>query len=792
MAEPPPLVIIGAGPAGLAAAARAARVGMPHLLLEAGAEIADTQRRYPKGKLVMAEPAALPLRSSIGFAADTREAVLQRWREELAASGATLRTGAKVSQVSGQLGDFRVALAGGETLPAERVVVAIGRQGAIRRLDVPGDDLPGVRYQLDDPAEFAGETIVVVGGGDSAVENALALAPHNRVVLVNPHDEFINCGDANLRRLREALSVEGLEALTRSRVTAVEQAAGGGLTVVLSSAQGELRLACRRVIARIGNLPARRTLEMLGIHLPGAPSGTLPRLSAHFESEIPGLYIIGALAGNPLIKQALNQGYEVIEHIRGAPVAPADEDLLWRKLAAIPGVDSVTAAVERLRARQPMFESLNHLQLRDLLRDSEIRLPSPGEVLFRRNDFGNSFFSIMDGEVDIHVEYADGNRTRVPLSAGGCFGELGLLSGRRRSGTAIAGSGCVLVETPQRAMLKLLDGAPEVQRRVDAVALRRALANCFGTALPEAQIDLLVDGARECRYAAGELLFREGDAADGLYLIRRGSVTISRQVDGRDVVVAYVAAGNYVGEMALVSGQARSATVRAAAPTEAVLLAASHFHAVMANNPDARRDIARRYLEALRSASAGADSRNGKLVEFLVARGGGEATDMMLIDQQRCIRCDNCERACAAVHDGTSRLDRRAGQTFGNIHVPTSCRHCEHPHCMKDCPPDAIRRSPQGEIFIADSCIGCGNCQSHCPYGVIQLAVPGRHRRASVFDIILGRTPALEPTGGGMKAVKCDMCRGIVGEAACVRECPTGAARRVTPEEFHALAGDER
>src|SRR5689334_9079865 len=68
--------------------------------------------------------------------------------------------------------------------------------------------------------------------------------------------------------------------------------------------------------------------------------------------------------------------------------------------------------------------------------------------------------------------------------------------------------------------------------------------------------------------------------------------------------------------------------------------------------------------------------------------------------------------------------------SLAQLHVPTSCRHCEHPHCMKDCPPDAIHRSAEGEVFIADTCIGCGNCERNCPYGVIQLAAvdPGGQR----------------------------------------------------------------
>jgi Fe-S-cluster-containing hydrogenase component 2 len=156
------------------------------------------------------------------------------------------------------------------------------------------------------------------------------------------------------------------------------------------------------------------------------------------------------------------------------------------------------------------------------------------------------------------------------------------------------------------------------------------------------------------------------------------------------------------------------------------------------------------------------------------------------------VRCNNCEKACADTHDGNSRLNREAGPTFAQLHVPTSCRHCEHPHCMKDCPPDAIHRSAEGEVFIADTCIGCGNCERNCPYGVIQLAaVDPDRRRPSLWSWLLagvgpepGREPKVKAKDVAKKAVKCDMCKGLAGGAACVRACPTGAAIRVSPEQF--------
>jgi len=116
---------------------------------------------------------------------------------------------------------------------------------------------------------------------------------------------------------------------------------------------------------------------------------------------------------------------------------------------------------------------------------------------------------------------------------------------------------------------------------------------------------------------------------------------------------------------------------------------------------------------------------------------------------------------------------------------------------MKDCPPDAIHRNPNGEVYIQDSCIGCGNCQRNCPYGVIQMAPAAKFRlRPSLWSWLLlgigtepGRETKKVSKDQAKKAVKCDMCKDLSGGPACVRACPTGAAIRVSPEAFLEYTG---
>jgi CRP-like cAMP-binding protein/thioredoxin reductase/Fe-S-cluster-containing hydrogenase component 2 len=785
------ICIIGAGPAGLSAAAHCAELGIPYVLLEAADQASNTIYKYQKGKHVMAEPQILPLRSPLSFAAGKRETVLDTWNAEIAKLRVDIRYGAEVVGIAGEDKAFEIRTKSGETFYAGKVILAIGLQGNLRPLGVSGEDLPRVQYQLDDPQAFDGETIVVVGAGDAAIENAVALAEQNQVILINRNEEFARCKEGNLTLVLNAIKEGKIECRYGTTAMKVEDAGGDvPLRFKVKTPDGPDVIECHRVIARLGGIPPRKLVEGFGVKFPNADPNAVPRLTDRYESNVKGLYVIGALGGYPLIKQAMNQGYEAVEFALGKSVAPADEPLLAQKFAAFARGKSVAEVLDFVHESVPLLEGLNRLQLREFMLESDLIAPREGEIIFKKNDYTNSFYMVAGGEA--LIEAAGGNVIR--MGAGEFFGELGLVSGRRRSSTVRAGRDCVLVEAPRRAMLKLIAQVESVRKTVDETFMKRAVRAYVAPMLPDAELEELVtDGVQVRRCAGGEVLFKEGDPADGLYLIRRGSVMVSRAIAGREVVLSYLSAGNYVGEMALLTETPRTATVKAAVTTEVVVLNSETFKRVLARNPKWREEMEARFLDRMRvNAAMEAQPDPGNIIAFLLQQGMGEATDVLLIDESLCIRCNHCEKACADVHDGTSRLDREAGPTFAQIHVPTSCRHCEHPHCMKDCPPDAIHRSANGEVFINDSCIGCGNCERNCPYGVIQMAPVDPERKApsllSWLILGMGPEPGLEPRRQSKdipkKAVKCDMCKDLPGGAACVRACPTGAALRVSPETF--------
>ncbi len=835
------IAIVGSGPAGLSAAAHAAKLGLSHVLLEAKPHLSDTIYKYQKGKHVMAEPGFLDLRSPLRFEAGTRESILQSFDEEVAALGVNVQFGAVVSGIQGQKGAFLLTLDSTEIIEAEHVVLSIGVQGNLRTLGVPGDGLPQVQYQLDDPAAYGGETIIVVGAGDAAIENALALADHdNQVILLNRNEEFSRCKEGNLSAVQAAISagklacrystsidhidpveikVQEIDMNRTMMVSVVDLSRRQGakarqpsLRVTLNTAAGEEVVVCHRIIGRLGAIAPRKLVESFGVRFTGNEASALPALSPTYESNVPGLYVVGALGGYPLIKQAMNQGYEALEALCGRVVVPADQPLMEQKFAALiasrSNLSTVDSVLKRVSGSAVWLNGLSPLQLREFMLESDICLPKNGEVVFLRNDYTNSFFSILEGSVQIAQD--DPNAPSIELKAGAFFGELGLISGRRRSATVVAGASCVLIETPRRAMLKLLASSESVRRELDLVALRRAVRKYVAASVSEEQLTELLEGAKIRQYKTGDALFLEGDKSDGLYLIRKGSVMVSRNLGGREVVLSYVSAGNYVGEMALLMDAPRSATVRAAVPSEAIVLLSSKVTELLAANTGMRQQLDVRYLSRLQANQVmKGDEQSGNLISFLLQQGVGEATDVLLIDESLCIRCDNCERACADTHSGSSRLDREAGPTYANLHVPTSCRHCEHPHCMKDCPPDAIKRSAGGEVYISDTCIGCGNCEKNCPYGVIQM-VPAAPKKGidslwAWLFLGLGKEPGAgqptseygaqnadgSPKSAIKKAAKCDMCRDLSSGPACVRACPTGAALRISPEKFLDYVGSK-
>ncbi|MGD9584239.1 MAG: cyclic nucleotide-binding domain-containing protein [Lysobacterales bacterium] len=860
------IAIVGSGPAGLSAAARAAGydaraaegAAPTHILLEAFGTFAKTIHRYQKGKFVMDEPGFLDLRSPLRFRSGQRETILDNWQKDIGAARINVRYGAEVLGISGQRGDFVLRLGNGDAVRARHVVLAIGTEGNPQKLGVPGEDDGLVQYQLDDPEEYRNETIMVVGAGDSAIENALGLARQNQVLIINRRDEFSRAKEGNLNAILAAINNKAVDLHCHyaSSIKAIEPRADDGLAVVQLATPGGIKpIRCHRVIARLGGVPPRRFVESCGVKFPSERRDALPELSPRYESNVPGLFIVGSLAGYPLIKQAMNQGQDVVDSIHGVAVEPVDHALLALQFAALPYAAGVEEILALYQSRIPMFRRMNALAFRELVIESRVLIgvqgddalaeaqakldaaiaarrkvqlgrqqerlaalrqdgqtpdaadlappPEPtatvlhraGDTLFKNGDYSNTFYTIVEGTVSIRS--ADGSKT-FELGPGQFFGEMSLISGRPRRGSASIGAETILIETPRRFMLKLMNSNDEVRAGIDWVFVVRALQQHFAPALPMSELREIAQRVGVHAFAAGENLYQEGDSGDCLHLIRSGTVALFRQSAGGRVAVGHLHSGQIAGQLALMGDPLRRETACAAVPVETISLRSAEFLALLKKDPGRVNSLRATTTRQLQQVSLlAAQPEAGHVVSFLMREGLGEATNAIIIDQTLCVGCDHCETACAETHGGRSRLDRGSGASYAAVRVPISCRHCEHPHCMKDCPVDAIHRAVSGAVFIDQSCIGCGNCESNCPYSAIRMEYDAP-AKPGLWSWLLfgagagpGEDQAAHPDASakakGKKAVKCDACMDLPGGPACVRACPTGAAVRIGPERFNEL-----
>jgi Fe-S-cluster-containing hydrogenase component 2/thioredoxin reductase len=840
------LAIIGAGPAGLSAAARAAeidrraqRAAPSYVLLEGSPRVAKTIQRYQKGKHVMAEPGFLELRSDMRFAAGSREGILDAWTQDAQRLSVNVRYNAEVKKVTGQKGNFTVQLADGQTLRAASMVLAIGLEGNPRRMGVPGEQLDEIQYQVDDPKEYRDETILVFGAGDAAIENALALSEQNDVWIINRGKEFSRAKDGNLNAVLAAISdrQRRLSCYYETKPKNIARGADGAppLLVTLETPAGPKPIACHRVVARLGADPPRAFVESIGIKFPGPQRDAIPALSRRYETNVPGVFIVGSLAGYPLIKQAMNQGYDVAEYVYGNDIKPADYPLLEWQLCGLPFEREADELLERFKSIVPMFRELNALAFRELIIESEVIVAYPdgpeyeearrrvealrqkiadrpgrprvtrvireGDSIYQPGDFGTSFFTIASGEATLQTEGPTPVTTQLKL--GEFFGEMSLLSGRPRTERVTAGPGCILMETPRRTMVKLMNSNEEVRSGIDWIFVVRELQRHFAPRASARDLREIAGLVAVRRFKAGETIFKEGDPGESLFIVRSGSVTLSRRRNGQDLLVAQVPGGALVGEMSLMGDSQRRESARAAVAAELIEVRRAEF-LQLSKRSDAPLELLKREASehVVESARMEVRPEASSIMNFLMSQGLGEATNVLVINEGLCIGCDNCEKACAETHGGISRLDRKAGASYAQVHIPISCRHCEQPHCMKDCPPNAIKRSPNGEVFIDDTCIGCGNCQVNCPYGVIRMAYEAPPKPGLLSWLLFGGGPGVgeerdyHPTAAakakGKKATKCDACSSVSNGPACVKACPTGAAVRIGPSQYLDLADQQR
>jgi thioredoxin reductase len=216
------VVIIGAGPAGISASLTAKRHGLNFLTLEQDS-LGGTVFNFPRSKIVMTAPVDLPMHGKIRLFDTSKAELLALWNEALLKNGITIREHTKVEgiQIDGEF--FRVVTAKGEEIKTQAVLLAIGRRGSPRKLGVPGEGMEKVAYRLLEPELVIGKNVVVVGGGDSAIEAALSLSEQNQVVLSYRSDAFSRVKPKNREKLDAAVAEGKIDVKMKSNVVKIDK-----------------------------------------------------------------------------------------------------------------------------------------------------------------------------------------------------------------------------------------------------------------------------------------------------------------------------------------------------------------------------------------------------------------------------------------------------------------------------------------------------------------------------------------------------------------------------------------
>ncbi len=485
---------------------------------------------------------------------------------------------------------------------------------------------------------------------------------------------------------------------------------------------------------------------------------------------------------------------------------------------------------------------------------------APGEEIVKEGEWGgNAFYIVVAGRADVYGATPQGRAKVAEIPSGVQFGEMAVLAGTQRNATVRAPKDqAIQVLEVQRPALRLLRKLPTFGQTLDSAYRKHGRSNLIReiakiTELSPNAIQQLEGISKFRVYAKNHTLFRAGELANRLYVLKSGWARLAPKTQLMNIAnggdgangrnssrnwnakagETYVGPSHCFGVDAITRDGEWEYTCTLMERSEVLEISISKLR----QQPELRETLLLAFSgmaipsEAKDWLESRAPAPVAKAQEDLIETGLVDATNLLVMDMDLCVRCGNCSMACHQIH-GQSRLVRRGihinrpvslkkNSSYQSLLAPAVCLHCKDPECLTGCPTGAIARFPDGQVDIDNkTCIGCADCATQCPYNAISM-IPrsglGAKKNGKAADKKNGKAadkkngsstggwkswlrlgadplpPAVEQTED-LLAVKCNLCAGTTlnPEGAkkpaysCEESCPTGALLRVDPAAYFA------